>query len=216
VEISFDIDAGWHILTLDDARHWFRFPAGGSLTDLPVPDDADLVRRAQGGDMEAFEELVRRHQHGLFSYLYRICRNSADAEEMAQAALIKAWEKLAGFRGASSFKTWLYRIGTNLCFNLRTRRKPTAELCETMAAPDTERPDAAFQQKVREEAVQRALACLPEDQRAALVLAVYEDLSYKEIAETLGKTVRAVDSLLFRAKTNVRKALAEYRAKGII
>jgi RNA polymerase sigma-70 factor, ECF subfamily len=182
----------------------------------PVTDDQELVRRAQAGDMAAFEELVRRHQRGLFSYLYRMCRNTSDAEEMAQAAMIKAWEKLAGFRGASSFKTWLYRIGTNLCFNLRTRRKPTEELFETMAAPDSARPEQVLQQKVREEVVQRALARLPADQRAALVLSVYQDMSYREIAETMGKTVRAVDSLLFRAKTNVRKALAEDRAKGVI
>ena len=190
---------------------------GDNLQDQePVTDDRELVRRAQGGDMAAFEELVRRHQRGLFSYLYRMCRNSSDAEEMAQAAMVKAWEKLAGFRGASSFKTWLYRIGTNLCFNLRTRRKPTEELSETMTAPDAERPEAAFRQKVREERVRAALACLPEDQRAALVLSVYQDMSYKEIAETLGKTVRAVDSLLFRAKTMVRKTLAEDRSKGIL
>jgi RNA polymerase sigma-70 factor (ECF subfamily) len=174
------------------------------------------VLKAQAGDMAAFEELVRRHQRGLFSYLYRMCRNTSDAEEMAQAAMIKAWEKLSGFRGASSFKTWLYRIGTNLCFNLRTRRKPTEELVETMAAPSAEQPEAALRQKVREEKVRAALACLPEDQRAALVLSVYQDMSYREIAETMGKTVRAVDSLLFRAKTNVRKALAEDRAKGVI
>lgn len=179
-------------------------------------DDRDLVRKAQAGDLAAFEELVRRHQRGLFSYLYRMCRNASDAEELVQAAMVKAWEKLGGFRGASSFKTWLYRIGTNLCFNLRTRRKPTEELHETMAAPDNERPEAAFRQKIREEAVRRALDYLPEDQRAAIVLSVYQDMSYREIAETLGKTVRAVDSLLFRARSNVRKALAEDRAKGVI
>lgn len=179
-------------------------------------DDRDLVARAQAGELAAFEELVRRHQHGLFSYLYRMCRNSSDAEELAQVAMVRAWEKLAGFRGASSFKTWLYRIGTNLCFNLRTRRKPTEELVETMAAPDATRPEQAYQQKVREEVVRRALARLPADQRAALVLSVYQDMSYREIAETMGKTVRAVDSLLFRAKTNVRKALAEDREKGVI
>jgi len=179
-------------------------------------DDCELVSRAQVGELAAFEELVRRHQRGLFSYLYRMCRNTSDAEEMAQVAMVKAWEKLGSFRGASSFKTWLYRIGTNLCFNLRTRRKPTEELLETMAAPDAARPEQAYQQKVREEVVQRALARLPADQRAALVLSVYQDMSYREIADTMGKTVRAVDSLLFRAKTNVRKALAEDRAKGII
>jgi RNA polymerase sigma-70 factor (ECF subfamily) len=191
-------------------------PGDNTQDPEPVIDDQELVRQAQAGDMAAFEELVRRHQHGLFSYLYRMCRNSSDAEEMAQAAMVKAWEKLAGFRGASSFKTWLYRIGTNLCFNLRTRRKPTEELSETMAAPDRERPEQAFRQKVREDAVRIALAELPADQRAALVLSVYQDMSYREIAETLGKTVRAVDSLLFRAKSNVRKALAESRAEGII
>jgi RNA polymerase sigma-70 factor (ECF subfamily) len=178
--------------------------------------DRELVVRAQSGDLAAFEELVRRHQQGLFSYLYRMCRNGSDAEELAQAAMVRAWEALAGFRGASSFKTWLYRIGTNLCLNLRTRRKPVEELPETLAAPDSEQPERAFQQKVREDAVREALARLPADQRAALVLSVYQDMSYKEIAQTMGKTVRAVDSLLFRAKTNVRKALAEDRAKGVI
>ena len=166
--------------------------------------------------MAAFEELVLRHQRGLFSYLYRMCRNSSDAEEMTQAAMVKAWEKLGGFRGAASFKTWLYRIGTNLCFNLRTRRKPTEELSEMMAAPDYQRPEQALQQKVREEAVRAALDGLPPDQRAALVLLVYQDMSYQEIADTMGKSVRAVDSLLFRAKANVRKALAQDRARGVI
>jgi RNA polymerase sigma-70 factor (ECF subfamily) len=183
---------------------------------VQVSDDADLVRKAQAGDLAAFEDLVRRHQRGLFSYLYRMCRNTSDAEEMAQAAMVKAWEKLGSFRRAASFKTWLYRIGTNLCLNLRTRRRPTEELSEALTAPDSDRPEVAFQQRKREEAVQRALGCLPDDQRAALVLSVYNDMSYKEIAETLGKTVRAVDSLLFRAKTNVRAALAEDRAKGVI
>jgi RNA polymerase sigma-70 factor (ECF subfamily) len=191
-------------------------PDDNDYNPQPATEDRELVRRAQAGEMAAFEELVRRHQHGLFSYLYRMCRNSSDAEELAQAAMIRAWEALAGFRGASSFKTWLYRIGTNLCFNLRTRRKPTEELAETLSAPDAERPEQAFQQKVREDAVQKALAGLPADQRAALVLSVYQDMSYKEIAEALGKTVRSVDSLLFRAKTNVRKALAVDRAKGVI
>lgn len=174
------------------------------------------MQKAQAGDLNAFEELVRRHQRGLFSYLYRMCRNTSDAEELTQAAMIRAWEKLSGFRGASSFKTWLYRIGTNLCFNLRTRRKPTEELSETMAAPESERPEAAFKQRVREDVVRRAIACLPADQRAALVLSVYEDMSYKEIADTMGRSVRAVDSLLFRAKTNVRKALAGDRKRGVI
>ncbi len=166
--------------------------------------------------MAAFEELVRRHQRGLFSYLYRMSGNSSDAEELTQAAMVRAWKGLSGFRGASSFKTWLYRIGMNLCINLRTRRKPTEELSEFLAAPDRERPEESYRQQVREEQIRAALAELPADQRSALVLSVYQGLSYKEIAASMGKSVRAVDSLLFRAKTNVRKALSDAREKGII
>jgi RNA polymerase sigma-70 factor (ECF subfamily) len=186
-------------------------------SELNVPvDDRELVTKAQAGDMTAYEELVRRHQQGLFSYLYRMAGNSADAEELAQAALVKAWQAISGFRGASSFKTWLYRIGTNLCLNLRTRTKPTEELGEFLPARSSDEPTETYQQKVREELVQAALAELPADQRSALVLSVYQQMSYKEIAETMGKSVRAVDSLLFRAKTNVRKALEPARNKGVI
>jgi RNA polymerase sigma-70 factor, ECF subfamily len=183
--------------------------------NVPV-DDRDLVSRAQAGDMAAFEELVRRHQRGLFSYLYRMAGNSADAEELAQAALVKSWQALRGFRGASSFKTWLYRIGTNLCLNLRTRTKPTEELGEFLPARSSDEPAEVYRQKLREELVQSALAKLPADQRSALVLSVYQQLSYKEIAEAMGKSVRAVDSLLFRAKTNVRKVLESSHEKGVL
>jgi RNA polymerase sigma-70 factor (ECF subfamily) len=195
-------------------------PPGPELPDKPrsatAADEADLAARARAGDEPAFEQLVRMYERPLYNYLYRMCGNGADAEELAQAALVRSWEKLDSFRGASSFKTWLYRIATNLCYNLKSRRKPTEELSEFLPAPDSERPEAEFRQKVREELVRRALDALPADQRSALVLSTYQELSYREIAEAMGKSVRAVDSLLFRAKTNVRKQLADARAKGIV
>ncbi len=150
--------------------------------------DHELARKAQAGDLAAFEELVRCYQRPLFAYLYRMCRNSSEAEEMAQAAFVRAWKGLAGFRHQSSFKTWLYRIATNLCINRRTRTRPTYELPENLVAP----------------------------QRAALTLATYEDMSYKEIAAAIGKSERAVDSLLFRARRNIRKLLEPAHRKGVV
>jgi RNA polymerase sigma-70 factor (ECF subfamily) len=178
--------------------------------------DLDLVARARAGELEAFEELVKRHQRPLFGFLYRMCGDSNTAEELAQAAMVRSWEKLATFRGESGFKTWLFRIGANLCINRRTRTKPTEELPETLAAPSVQEPPEVYQQRVRERLVQAALSRLPDDQRTALVLSLYEHMSYKEIGTTMGKSARAVDSLLFRAKTNVRKSLADAREKGMI
>lgn len=185
------------------------------VTGDSVPDDRELVGRARSGDLAAFEELVRRHQHGLFSYLYRMMGNADDAEELAQQTLVKAWQALKGFRGGSSFKTWLYRVGINLALNFRTRTKPTEELTEFIPA-DGAGPAEEFRQKQRDEAIQAALAGLPKEQRTALVLSVYEEMSYKEIGAAMGKSVRAVDSLLFRAKQNLRKLLAPARERGVV
>lgn len=182
----------------------------------PAASDSDLVGRARAGELEAFEELVKRHQQPLFGFLYRMCGDANLAEELTQAALVRSWGKLGTFRGESSYKTWLFRIGANLLFNRRTRARPEFELSEFLPAREQDQPEESFRRKQREKLVQAALDRLPADQRTALILSVYERLSYKEIGQTMGRSVRAVDALLFRAKTNVRKLLTEARAKGII
>jgi RNA polymerase sigma-70 factor (ECF subfamily) len=159
---------------------------------------------------------VRRHQQGLYGFVFRMCGDAAAAEELAQAALVRAWTALAGFRGASSFKTWLYRIGANLALNRRARTRPTEELDEEMPAGEAGQPEVEYRRRQRERLVQAALTRLPPDQRAALVLSVYEQLSYAEIGETMGRSVRAVDSLLFRGKQNLRRLLQPARDKGIL
>ncbi|MEO0079325.1 MAG: RNA polymerase sigma factor [candidate division WOR-3 bacterium] len=179
-------------------------------------EESRLVARAKAGDLEAFEELVRQNQRPLFSYIYRMCGNPAEAEELTQAALVRAWLSLKGFRQESSFKTWLYRIGTNLCINRLKRTRPTEELTELLPAPSINEPAEEHRARVRTELVQAALNQLPPVQRTALVLLVYDGLSYQEIGKALNKSVRAVDSLLVRAKTNLRKVLAPVRKKGLI
>jgi RNA polymerase sigma-70 factor (ECF subfamily) len=195
-----------------------REAAGKEIAGLKrAPDpDAELVARSKKGDLGAFEELVKRHQRPLFSYVYRMLGNPDEAEELTQVALVRSWDKLKGFKGNSKFKTWLYRIATNLCINKVTRRKPTAELPETLVGPETHEPEAEYRRRQREQVVKAAIDCLPAEQRSALVLSVYENMRYSEIARAMGKSVRAVDSLLFRAKVNLRKNLAAARRKGIV
>jgi RNA polymerase sigma-70 factor (ECF subfamily) len=193
--------------------------AGGVRVATERPEaDAELVlaRSARDGDLAAFEELVRRHQRGLFGYLFRMCGNAADAEEMAQQALVNAWGGLRNFRGDSSFKTWLYRIATNLCINRATRRKPTCELPESLPAPESSGPAESYARERRIAAVREALDRLPADQRAALVMVEYQEMSYKDAAAALGRSVRAVDSLLFRARQNLRRLLEPARQRGIV
>ncbi|MGQ9707756.1 MAG: RNA polymerase sigma factor [bacterium] len=178
--------------------------------------DEELVLLAKADDLSAFEELVRRHQEGLFAFIYRLVNNHTVAEELAQEAWVRAWQNLKGFKQKSGFKTWVFRIGMNLAFNFRTRTKPTEGLTELLPANPVFEPEQVFKQKQREEVVSQALAMLPVDQRTALVLSVYEGMSYKEIARVMKRSVRAVDSLLVRARVNLRQTLAAARKKGLI
>ncbi|MEO0074277.1 MAG: sigma-70 family RNA polymerase sigma factor [candidate division WOR-3 bacterium] len=178
--------------------------------------DAELVEQAKSGNLSAFEELVTRHQRGLYNFLFRMTGEVAAAEELTQTALVRAWTGLSGFRQASSFKTWLYRIGANLAMNYRLRTRPAEELTESIPAPESRQPEVEYLRHRRERIVREALSKLPADQRLALVLSVYEGQSYKEIAAVMKRSVRAVDSLLFRAKQNLRRLLQPARDKGIV
>ena len=172
-------------------------------------DDRQLAGQAQAGDLAAFDELVRRYHGMIYCYLYRTCRNSADAEEMTQESFVKAWEGLKGFRGAASFKTWLYRIATNLCINRLSRRKPHDPLSEDLPAARRDEPEESLRQRVRSECIGRALAGLPADQRSALVLSIYEELSHEEIGRILDIPPAEVNRTYAEAGLHLRALLAE-------
>jgi RNA polymerase sigma-70 factor (ECF subfamily) len=189
-------------------------PCGAS--SAAADPDALLVRAAQSGDLAAFEELVRRHEEALFRYLARLTGNRSTAEELTQACFVRSWEKLGTFRHEARFKTWLFRIAHSLGINALTRTRPTQELPSELAAAPTEEPSEVLRRSQLSAVVQNALDRLPPEQRACLVLAEYEDMSYEEIARTIGKSVRAVDSLLVRARRNLRRLLEPARRKGLI
>lgn len=153
---------------------------------------------------------MREHQPRLYGYLYRFCRRDRDAaEELAQAAFVRAWQGLARFRGESGFRTWLYRIATNLAINRRTRARRHEPLPETLAARREDEPDAVYRRRELAARVQVAVAGLPDEQRAVLLLYAYEEMSYDQIAAAVGRSPAAVNMLLYRARISLRQALGK-------
>ena len=132
---------------------------------------------------------------------------------MAQEIFIKVWRNAKKFKGKSKFSTWLYRITANHCLNYRRRRKSANvsldDLTEHGRTPDALKVEPDWEQKRQIELVRKAVNELPERQRMALVLAQYEGRSYKEIAEIMKVSVSSVESLIFRARGQLRKKLAK-------
>ncbi len=181
--------------------------------------DQALVERVQRGDKRAFELLVSKYQRKIFRLLSRLIRDSAEIEDVAQEAFIKAYRALPNFRGESAFYTWLYRIAINTAKNhlvAQGRRAPTSTETEVEDAEnfddadqlrDVNTPDSMMQSRQVGEAVNRAIEKLPEDLRTAIVLRELEGLSYEEIAESMNCPIGTVRSRIFRAREAIANEL---------
>ena len=180
---------------------------------LPTPglreDEREAVLACQRGEREAFDLLVERYQRDIYRLCYRYVNNHEDANDMAQEVFLKAYRAIGRFRGDSSFSTWLYRIAVNTCLNFRALRRPeTQELPEGLT---DHRPGAVADLESEEQArrVRRAVARLPEKQKATLILKIYHDLTHEEVAGVLGSTVGTVKANLFHALGNLKRLMAE-------
>ncbi len=183
---------------------------------MPVSEQ-ELVRRAQGGEAEAFDALVGEHQQFVYNLALRAVSDPAEAEDIAQEAFVRAWLALPNFRGQAQFRTWLYRIVTNLCYNRLPRlRRELAALGADEAddrADDT--PTGADPARSAEAAEQRAflhqqIAALPQSYRMLVTLRFQQELSYEEIASVMSLPLGTVKTGLFRARAKLRDALQEY------
>lgn len=175
-------------------------------------DDAHLVSRAREGYPEAYAVLVERHRDRAYRVALRLLDNPADAEDVTQDALVQAWESLPRFRGDSAFSTWLYRIVTNRALNhVRRDRGRHALLPEEHPAAPGERPDERVVGDQRRAALGAAIAALPFEQRAPLVLHQFEGCSYEEVATILQLSSSAVKSRIFRARRQLADAMAGWR-----
>lgn len=181
----------------------------GVLDDPGRTGDDRLVSAVLAGDPDAFPELVRRHYRPVYAVAYRMLGQRSDAEDATQETFERAWLSVGGFRGDAAFRTWLYRIATNVCIKAqrRRRREVPTELTTETGEPAERRTDQMVEEDMRAASVRAAVAALPDDQRAPLVLREFGDCSYDEIAEILRITPDAVRGRLHRARLELLEAM---------
>jgi RNA polymerase sigma-70 factor (ECF subfamily) len=179
-----------------------------------VGDDRELARAAMAGDREAFGLLVERHRRTVFQLCYRFVGRQEEARDLAQDVFVRAWRGLRGFKEQSTFSTWLYRIGVNVCLNRVTAKAPRLDEMDPLddaAAVDRHADDPAesLDRTRRAALVRIAITKLPPKQRATLVLRVYHELPHERIAEILGSSVGASKANFFHALANLKKLLED-------
>ena len=182
-------------------------------------EDAEwkLVQRAQAGDQEAFAALVTAHQQFAYNLALRTLGDEHEAEDIAQEAFVRAWLALPNFRGQSQFRTWLYRIVTNLCCNRLPRlRRELLALGDTemLALPDdaplSENPAASLEAEERRAFLHQQIEALPESYKLLITLRYQQEMSYEEIASVVSLPLGTVKTGLHRAKAQLRAALKVY------
>ena len=169
----------------------------------------DAYKRFLDGDKEALREIIKDHQNGLVMYLNSYVRDLNTADELCSEVFVRLAMKKPNFRGGSSFKTFLYAIGRNVALEYlrRNKRSQTVPLDEVLELPDETDPAELHLDNERNEAVYRALGKLKPEYAQALWLAYFEELSNKEIAAVMKKSLSAVKSLLHRAKPALKEEL---------
>ena len=160
-----------------------------------------------GGDLAAFGQLVARHQRSAWNAAYRFLGNAADAEDVAQEAFLRIFDSAERYRPTASFRTYLYRIVTRLCFDFSRRRRLRRHGQLTDVAENRPSPEDVAVMGELASAVVGAIDTLPPAQKMAVILRYYEDLGYREIAAALDTTVKGAERLLARARTTLEDRL---------
>lgn len=187
-------------------------------------EDAALVRAAQKGDTDAFEELVARHRDKIYARAFSMMRHEDEAIDLSQEAWVKGWQRLAQFQGDSSFATWMTRIVINLCLDaLRKQRRRRIESIEEMddESGGVERqmpaiitnPTERLERGELRQRIDQALAQMSNEHRTVLVLHEFEEMEYKEIAKAMDCSIGTVMSRLFYARRRLAALLADLKSE---
>lgn len=198
-------------------------PAPIPITETPLPtDEMELVRRAQKGNLEAYDQLVQRYQERIYATVYHMTSNHEDANDLAQEAFIKAFQALKSFKGGSTFYTWIYRIAVNKTLNYLKQRKNRFHMSlndldfnmennpdlVALISDKTPRRDAGL--KELQGKLNQALLKLSEHHRLVMVLHDVQGQSHEEIAEIMNCNIGTVRSRLFYARQQMQGWLADY------
>lgn len=175
-----------------------------------MPTDEELMQAVARGDLSAFEQVVLRHQREAWNAAYRFLGDAAEAEDVAQEAFLKILEAAPRYRPTASFRTYLYRVVTNLCIDRAERKRPLLPGSLPDLVSHAPSPADAFAAQERQEAIRAALDTIPPRQKAAIVLRHFEDLPIQEIALIMDITPKAVERLLARARSAMEERLKDF------
>lgn len=199
-------------------------PVRATLTDRVADGgDADLMLRLKAGDLDCFEILMNKYRRAMVHFMFRMVRNQAIAEEMAQEVFLRVYRARESYRAEAKFSTWLYRIATNLAVNhARDTKNERMAAKVQLDAPDEESgttPDVAdttptaeadLLRAERMRAIKQHVLELPERQRMAVLMHKYQEMDYKQIGAVLKLSESATKSLLFRAYQTLREKLKDF------
>ncbi len=194
-----------------------------AMTGVENFTDAEVMLRVKAGDQSAFDYLVQKYRRPLISFMYRMARNAAVAEDLAQEVFLRVYRSRESYEASAKFTTWLYRIATNLAVNhARDTRKERPEVTVSLDEPDDETGmtvDVADSRMTVEQnllrrerllAIRAKVEALPERQKLAVIMHKYQQMDYKQISEVLKLSESATKSLLFRAYETLREQLKEF------
>ncbi len=178
--------------------------------------DVALMRLVGQDDVDAYRRLVNRHLNRALSFVERMIGDRNDSEDIAQEAFLKVWKEAGRWEAKAKFTTWFHRVLYNLCIDhLRKLQPLTADMEIENFVSEVSDPEESFISREVADQVKEALQKLPQRQRAALILFYYEELNQNEAAEVLEVSVTALESLLFRARTTLRKILKREDLKNV-
>ena len=194
--------------------------------DYTTAVDPELVKLAQKGNTEAFEELVARHRDKIYARAFSMLRNEDDATDLSQEAWVKGWQRLVQFQGEASFATWMTRIVINLCLDqLRKMKRGRTDSIDQMddESGGVERqmpvinpnPTEGLERGELRKRIDRALNQLSHEHRTVLVLHEFEELEYKMIAKKMGCSIGTVMSRLFYARRKMASLLASLKREEL-
>jgi RNA polymerase sigma-70 factor (ECF subfamily) len=180
-------------------------------------EDDILMQRAKGGDHDAFRRLVEIYQREIYNYFIRSTGSIEDSEDLTQHCFVNLYNSLGRYRRSASLRTFIYRIATNLAISFSRRRKSPLSLdvlvqggFDPASESSSDRPEDLAYASELQQAYVEALAKLPAEWSMILDLRIGKELSYREIADTAGRSVSSVESILFRAREKLSAGMASF------